>query len=197
MSQSAELDTTNPPASGAVRLDRYPAAFDRGRPRWVEAIWILTQMLLGPSVVPAVVRVLALRSFGARVGRGVTVKPGVKVKFPWRLEVGNHCWIGERAWLDNLAEIRIGDHCCVSQGAYLCTGSHDWSRPSFDLIVAPIILEEGTWIAACAVVGPGVTAGRGSVLALGSVATRDLLPWQVHQGVPASPVKRRCMAQER
>jgi putative colanic acid biosynthesis acetyltransferase WcaF len=184
--------------SGRVRLDLYSASgFDRGRPAWVEAMWQLAQLLLvsSPLSVTAV-RVLVLRLFGARIGQGVTIKPGVRVKFPWRLQVGDHCWIGEDVWLDNLAEIRVGNHCCLSQGAYLCTGSHDWGRARFDLVVKPILLEDGVWIAARSVVGPGVTAGRGAILGLGSVATRDLLPWHVYQGLPAKSVKRRRIAPE-
>jgi putative colanic acid biosynthesis acetyltransferase WcaF len=183
------------PEGRAVRLDLYDAkAFDRGRPRWFEALWLLAQsVFLDPPVWGSRLRVLVLRSFGARIGQGVTVKPGVRVKFPWRLQIGDHCWIGEDVWLDNLAEIRIGDHCCLSQAVYLCTGSHDWSRIGFDLMVKPIVLENEVWLAARSIVGPGATAGRGAVLALGSVATCDLLPWHIHQGVPASPVKPRRM----
>jgi putative colanic acid biosynthesis acetyltransferase WcaF len=182
-------------ANPAMRLDRYSArTFDRGRSFWIEAAWQLTQTLLVTSPFSfSALRIFALRLFGAHIGRGVTIKPGVRVKFPWRLRIGDHCWIGECVWLDNLAEIRIGNHCCLSQGAYLCTGSHDWRKTSFDLIVKPITLEDGVWLAAQSLVGPGVVAKRGAVLSLGSVATSDLLLQHVHQGVPAVPVKpRRC-----
>jgi putative colanic acid biosynthesis acetyltransferase WcaF len=181
-----------------VRLDLYSAeGFDRGRSAWVEALWLLVQRVFLTSPLWGMqLRILVLRLFGARIGRGVTIKPGVRVKFPWRLQVGNHCWIGECVWLDNLAEIRIGNHCCLSQGAYLCTGSHDWRRVRFDLVVKPIALEDEVWLAARSVVGPGVTARRGAVLSLGSVATRDLLPWHIHQGVPARPAKPRCIVPE-
>jgi putative colanic acid biosynthesis acetyltransferase WcaF len=181
------------PEEETVRLDLYDSkGFDRGRPRWLEAAWLLTQsVFLAPPFWGTRLRGFVLRLFGARIGRGVTIKPGVRVKFPWRLQVGDHCWIGEDVWLDNLAEIRIGDHCCLSQAVYLCTGSHDWSRVGFDLMVKPITLENEVWLAARSVVGPGVTAGRGAVLALGSVATCDLLPRHIHQGVPALPVKPR------
>lgn len=182
-----------PSVAGAMRLDLYNAgSFDRGRPRWLEALWLLAQsILLASPLWGRRLRVAVLRSFGARIGRGVTIKPGVRVKFPWRLQIGDHCWIGEDVWLDNLAEIRIGNHCCLSQGAYLCTGSHDWNRIQFDLIVKPIVLEDEVWLAARSMIGPGVTVGRGAVLALGSAATGDLLPWRIHQGVPAVPVKLR------
>jgi putative colanic acid biosynthesis acetyltransferase WcaF len=121
----------------------------------------------------------------------VDIKPGVRIKFPWRLKIGDHSWIGEDVWIDNLAEVSIGSHCCISQGAYLCTGSHDWTKSSFDLIIRSIHLGDRSWIAARCVVGPGVRAGEGSVLALGSVATEDLAPWSIYTGSPATLTKTR------
>lgn len=179
-----------------MRLDLYrPTGFDRGRPFYIEAVWQIAQILMVRSPLSCSwLRGAALKLFGAKIGRGVTIRAGVRVKFPWRLRVGDHCWIGEDAWLDNLAEICIGSHCCISQGAYLCTGSHDRRKSSFDLIVRPITLEDEVWLAARSVVGPGVICGRGAVLALGSVAVRNLLPQHIHQGVPALPLKSRHMA---
>jgi putative colanic acid biosynthesis acetyltransferase WcaF len=137
------------------------------------------------------VKVVVLRAFGASIGGGVRIKPGVKVKFPWRLTVGDHCWLGEDLWIDNLAEVRIGAHCCLSQGVYLCTGSHDWSRDTFDLITGPIIVQDHAWIGAKAVVAPGLTVGEGAVLGLGSVATHSLDPWTIYLGSPAKPNRQR------
>jgi putative colanic acid biosynthesis acetyltransferase WcaF len=119
------------------------------------------------------------------------MKPGVRVKFPWRLTLADDVWIGEDAWIDNLADVEIGANVCVSQGAYLCTGSHDWSVSTFDLITEPIRIEGGAWIAAKAVVGPGVTVGSGAVLTLGSMAFSDLEPWTIYAGTPARPIKAR------
>jgi putative colanic acid biosynthesis acetyltransferase WcaF len=176
-----------------MRLDVYSTGgFSRGRPAWLEALWLLAQPLFLSSPLPGSrLRVLLLRLFGARIGTGVTIKPGVRVKFPWRLLVGDHSWVGEDVWLDNLAEIRIGSHCCLSQGAYLCTGSHDWSNPGFTLVTKSIVLEDQVWLSARSIVGPGVTVGEGAVLALGSIATRDLARWHIHQGAPAIPLKPR------
>jgi putative colanic acid biosynthesis acetyltransferase WcaF len=172
-----------------------PGAFARDRPAIVEALWLAVQALLVSSWLPGSShRRALLRAFGATIGARVILKPGIRVKFPWRLSIGDNSWIGERAWIDNLAEVRIGADCCVSQGAYLCTGSHDWSQPGFDLITAPITLEPGAWIGARASVGPGVTIGRGAVLGLGSVATRDLDAWTVYAGVPAIAVRQRIIA---
>lgn len=171
-----------------------PREFTRGRSALTELVWIVVQALFVSSFIPGSWhRVMLLSVFGARIGDRVVIKPGVRVKFPWRLSVGDHSWIGEGAWIDNLAPVSIGKDCCVSQDAYLCTGSHDWSAPGFDLITAPITLEPGAWVAARATVGPGVTMGRGSVLGLGSVATRDLEPWTVYAGVPATAIKQRAI----
>lgn len=180
-------------AAPEVRLELFQnAAFDRQRAAYVEALWVLVQAALVRSFIPGSAhRRFLLRLFGARVGRGVVVKPGVRVKFPWKLEVGDHSWIGEGVWIDNLAPVRIGANCCISQEAYLCTGSHDWSKPSFDLIVRPIELADGAWVAARALVGPGVTVGEGAVLLLGSVARKSLEPWTIYSGNPAQPVRKR------
>jgi putative colanic acid biosynthesis acetyltransferase WcaF len=170
--------------------------FSRGRPAVIEALWLVVQWLFVTSWLPGSAhRRLLLRLFGARIGKGVVIKQGVRVKFPWRLSVGDHTWIGEDVWVDNLALVTIGADCCLSQGVYLCTGSHDWSRSSFDLITRPIVIDDGAWIAARAIVGPGVVVGLGAVLGLGSTASRDLAPWQVYLGVPARPVAERHVRQ--
>jgi putative colanic acid biosynthesis acetyltransferase WcaF len=168
--------------------------FLRGRPRIVEALWLLAQWALVASWIPGTThRRWLLRVFGAKIGEGVQIKPGVRVKFPWRLEVGDHSWLGEDVWIDNLDKVSIGANCCISQGAYLCTGSHDWSRSTFDLITGPIRINDGAWIAARSSIGPGVTVGEGAVLCLGSVANKDLQPWSIYLGVPAVYLRTRVI----
>jgi putative colanic acid biosynthesis acetyltransferase WcaF len=172
--------------------------FDRGRSALTEAIWLVCSAAFVKSWIPGSVhRRLILRVFGAHIGAHVIIKPGVRIKFPWRLEIGNHAWIGEDVWIDNLAMVRIGSNCCLSQGAYICTGSHDWSAAAFDLRTKPVTIEDSAWIAAKSVVSPGVTVGEGAVLALGSVATSDLNAWGIYRGLPASLVKQRVVGKQR
>ena len=175
------------------RLKDYSAPnFSRGLPAFVEALWIIVQWLLVACDLPGSAhRKFLLRLFGARIGRGVVIKAGVRIKFPWRLQVGDYSWIGENSWIDNLGIVTIGSNVCVSQNAYLCTGSHDWNSPTFDLVVKPIMIEDGAWIAAQSTVGPGVTVGEGAVLGLGSTTSKDLLPWCVYAGAPAEFVRKR------
>ncbi len=166
--------------------------FCRGRSAVTEALWIILQTLFVRSFFPGSgIRIALLRLFGAQIGRRVTIKPGVRVKFPWRLRVADQVWIGEGVWIDNLADVTLRMNSCLSQGAYLCTGSHDWSSGAFDLITRPIVIGESAWIAAKATVGPGVTVGEGAVLTLGGVAISNLEPWVVYSGVPAQPVRAR------
>jgi len=169
--------------------------FRRGRSRLVELLWIvLGGVVLGGAIPGSRQRVAILRLFGASIGQGVVLKPGIRVKFPWRLTIGDHSWIGESVWIDNLAPVEIGAHVCVSQGAYLCTGSHDRTKSTFDLITRPIRLENGSWVGAMACVAPGVTLGAESVLAMGSVATRDIAPGMIAQGNPANATRPRHAA---
>ncbi len=124
--------------------------YSPGRSRLVQAAWFFFGLpLLSCRIIPfSSFRRLLLRLFGARVGAGAVLKPGVRVKYPWLLAVGSHAWIGEDCWIDNLAKVEIGSNACVSQGAYLCTGNHDWSDPRFGLIVKPITLGDGSWVGA-------------------------------------------------
>lgn len=158
-------------------------------------LWYFVNVLffINPLCPASRLKVFLLRLFGARVGVGVNIKPAINIKYPWKLSIGNHCWIGERAWIDNLAEINIGDNCCISQGAMLLCGNHNFKSETFDLITLPITLEEGVWIGAHSIVCPGVTCKSHSVLAVNSVATRDMEAYHIYQGNPAQKVKERMI----
>jgi putative colanic acid biosynthesis acetyltransferase WcaF len=169
--------------------------FDRGAGTLKESLWLFVSLILFqlcPLKLSAL-KAAVLRWFGASVGRGVVFKPGVKITFPWKLTVGDHVWLGEEAWLLNLAPITIGSHVCVSQRAFLCTGNHDYKSPTFDLITEPIRVEQGAWIGANVFVGPGVTIGSHAVLTAGSVAGKDVEPFAIYQGNPAERVRERVV----
>ena len=134
-----------------------------------------------------------LRLFGARVGVGAVIKPCVNIKYPWNLTLGDYVWIGESVWIDNLDQVQIDSHACVSQGALLLTGNHDFTKASFDLITKPIFIGAGAWVGAQALVCPGVTLGEHAVLTAKSNATKDLDPFGVYAGNPAVKVKDRII----
>jgi putative colanic acid biosynthesis acetyltransferase WcaF len=161
----------------------------------MQGLWFLVGLpLLRASWIPfSGMRRELLCLFGAKISRGVIIKPGVRVKYPWRLQVGEHCWIGEDVWIDNLARVEIGANVCISQGAYLCTGNHDWSDPAFGLLIRPIVIREGGWVGAKATICPGVEMGPGAVAAAGSVVTERLEPYTVYAGNPAKVWKTRII----
>lgn len=138
---------------------------------------------------------LLLRLFGAAVGSGVVIKPFVKIKYPWFLSVGDFAWIGERVWIDNLAMVTIGSQSCLSQGAYIFCGNHNYTAAEFTLMIKPVTLEEGVWIGAKAVVCPGIHAGKYAVLTAGSVATKNLEANGIYNGNPATMQKTREIVQ--
>lgn len=171
--------------------------FDPGRGVLVRILWCFASSLffLSALPIPFSLKRSLLVLFGAQIGDGVVIKPRVNIKYPWNLQIGAHSWIGEGVWLDSLTMIHIGDNVCISQGAYLCTGNHDWSSAKFGLIVKPIVVEKNVWIAARASVGPGVTIRNGAILGFGAVACRDLDAWSIYTGNPAVKIRPRTLSE--
>lgn len=154
-------------------------------------LWFYINALIFKSALfpSSKLKVQLLRLFGARVGKQVVIRPGVNIKHPWLLQIGDHSWIGENVWIDNLVSVRIGSNVCISQGGLLLTGSHNYKDPSFGLITGSINLEDGVWIGAKAIVNHGITAGSHAVLSAGSVANKNLEPWTIYQGNPAVKIR--------
>ena len=121
----------------------------------------------------------------------MVIKPGVRVKYPWLLRIGNHCWLGEDCWIDNLVDVSLGNDVCIPQGAYLCTGNHDWSDPAFGLIAKSIVIHDSAWVGAKAFVAPGVVLGEAAIAAAGSVIYKNIPDFQIHAGNPAAFIRYR------
>jgi putative colanic acid biosynthesis acetyltransferase WcaF len=167
--------------------------FGRGRGLVVVCLWSALAPLGASWFLPSRWRVWLLRLFGAQIGNGVLIKAHVRVRYPWRLRIGEHSWIGDGCWIDNWAPVTIGKNVCLSQSAYLCTGNHDWSDPSFAIAPQPITIGDGVWVGAHAVLGPGVQMGTGSIAAIGSVVTRSIPDWEIHAGNPSTMQRVRLM----
>lgn len=142
---------------------------------------------------PVLFKLVILRTFGAKIGKGVVIKPNVNIKYPWFLEVEDYAWIGEEVWIDNLVMVKIGQSACLSQGAMLLTGNHDFTKSTFDLITGEIHIEEGAWIGAKSIVGPGVIVGSHAVLSGLSFASKSLKPYSIYRGNPADFIKNRAV----
>lgn len=167
--------------------------FDTGAGAVKRLIWYLVNAVFFNShaLLPYSLKASILRIFGAKIGKGVAIKPHVNIKYPWKLTIGDYAWIGEGVWIDNLDQVTIGANACISQGALLLSGNHDYSKSTFDLIIKPIVIEEGAWIGAKSIVTQGVTVGNHAVLTAGSLASSDLEPFGIYRGNPAVKVKTR------
>ena len=130
-------------------------------------------------------RKFILRSFGANFGAGGRLKPYLSISYPWNLVVGDHCWLGESVWIDCLARVEVGHNVCISQGSYLCTGNHDYKKPTFDLRLGPILIDAEVWIGAKSILAPSSIIGKGSVVCIGSVVTGSVHPYSIVRGNPA------------
>ncbi len=173
-----------------VSLREYSTkGYDSG-PRWRRTVWLLISRVFFESFFPwpSSFKSSILRLYGANIGSRVVIKPQVKFKYPWHLDIGDDCWIGEQVWIDNVAHVSLSDNVVLSQGAYLLTGNHDYNSRTFDLTAAPISIESGAWIAAMAIVGPGTLVKRLAVVCAGSVATGELSECGVYRGNPASQI---------
>jgi len=150
------------------------ATFSRGASRGTEALWwVVRSLLFAPWLpLPSRLKVAALRSFGARVGQGVVIRSRVNITFPWKLEIGDQVWLGDEVLILSLARVTIGSNVCISQRAFLCTGSHDFKSETFDLITRPIEIGDGCWIAAQAFIGPGVVLPPGTMVKAGAVVKK-------------------------
>lgn len=137
------------------------------------------------------IKITLLRAFGAKIGKGLIIKNNVCIKYPWKITIGDYVWLGENCWIDNLDYVTIGNNVCISQGALILTGNHDYTLPSFDYRNAPINIEEGAWIGAKSIVCPGITIKSHAILTVGSVATKDMEAYRIYQGNPALIVRMR------
>jgi putative colanic acid biosynthesis acetyltransferase WcaF len=179
-----------------VQLDAYQN--DHYHPGHVfkRALWYVVGSLVFESAIFPVSgpKAFLLRLFGARVGKGLIIKPRVQIKYPWLLVIGDHVWIGERVWIDNLAPVIVGSHVCISQQAMLLTGNHDYNSVQFNLRVEPITLDDGVWVAARSLVLPGTKAGAHTVIGAGAVVRGTLEPFTVYFGNPARAVSKRSLS---
>jgi len=159
------------------------------------AIWFFfNAFFLRNSFNPFIgIKRFILRMFGAKIGKGVVIKPGVNIKYPWFLEIGSNSWIGENVWIDNLGKTIIGNDVCLSQGALLLSGNHDYKKSSFNLIVGEITIEDGVWIGAKTVVTGNVVVKTHAILTAGSVASNDLDAYKIYKGNPAIFLRDRKM----
>jgi len=159
-------------------------------------LWYFTNIFFFKSSlpIPSKFKVSLLRLFGAKIGNGVIIKPNVNIKYPWFLEIGDNVWIGEDVWIDNLALVKVGNNVCISQGAYILTGNHDYKKESFDLIIKPVIIEDGVWVGAKSIVCPGTILKEHSVLSVGSVFSGISEPWTIYRGNPAIPIRKRVIS---
>jgi putative colanic acid biosynthesis acetyltransferase WcaF len=179
----------------SVNLSQYNNSWYRPGGKLKRAFWYLINALFIKSSLPypLALKRFCLRSFGAKVGKNLILKPTANIKFPWFLELGDNVWIGEGVWIDNLASVKIGNNVCLSQGAYILTGNHDYKKVTFDLIVLPVVIEDGVWVGAKAIVCPGATLHNHSVITAGSVISQDAKAWTIYSGNLASAVRERVI----
>ena len=162
--------------------------YSHGKSKWTYMLWHFVNTLifrnaLNPS---SKLRAMILRAFGAKIGKGVVMnKPNINIKYPWKLTIGDHVWLGENCWIYNMDQVTIGNNVNIAQGVMLLTGNHNFKSTRFEVFTKPIRIEDGVFLGAMSVVAPGVTCGSHAVLSVNSVALKDLKPYTIYIGNPA------------
>ena len=180
---------------------RMPPGF-RGKPAWyVQWWWVVQGTLFGLS--PQFMygwRNWLLKMFGAKIGKGVLVRPSVRITYPWKVSIGDWSWVGDGAVIYSLERISIGSNVSISQRCYLCAGSHDYTKRDFPFVLdaekTRIVVEDEAWLANDVFVGPGVTIGMGAVVGARSSVFKSLPPMMVCRGSPAEVKKPRGLSQD-
>jgi putative colanic acid biosynthesis acetyltransferase WcaF len=181
---------------GKVDLSTFEISwYDVGASRLKRIAWYFTNVLffMNPLFPFVGIKPKILRWFGAEVGKRVVFHTNVNIKYPWKLSIGDYCWIGEGVWIDNLDQVSIGNHVVISQGALILGGDHNYKKTDFPTELGEIVLEDGCWIGAKAVVTRRVTVGSHALLTVGSMASKDLEPYGIYQGNPAVKVRERVI----
>ena len=191
------MNQNTPAESAHVDLSKFDgSSLDRGRSRIFEALWWGARVLIVQTGAPwpSVIRARLLRIFGAKVGHSVYIRPGLRVHFPWKLEIGNNVWIGENTTILNLETVVLEDNTALAHEVYLAAAGHDIRSRSFDYANLPIRIRSGSWVATRAYIGPGVTVGPGAVVAASACVVSDVLENEIVGGVPAKVIGQREIA---
>lgn len=136
-------------------------------------------------------RVAILRVFGANIEWSCSISGGAEIVDPWNLTMGELSSIDKQCCIRCRGKVIIGKRCCISRGVDLLSGSHNIMSPNFEMVTAPIVIEDNVWIATKAMIGKGVTIGEGAVIASMSNVIKDVEPWTVVGGNPAKFIKKR------
>jgi len=165
----------------------------RGKSKVTVQIWWIVQSIffkMSPQVMYGWRRFL-LRAFGAKIGKGVIIRPSTQITYPWKISIGDYSWIGDEVVLYSLGDIEIGSNTVISQRSYICTGSHYYDSENFDIYSQKITIGDKCWLATDVYVAPGITIGNFTVIGARSSVFKDLPSNKVCIGNPAKPFKDR------
>lgn len=188
--QDVPLDSEDVPVINLADAPGEREAWDR--PRVVVYLWAICELLFVTNAwqISSALRIWILRKFGAEIGRGVIFRPRTRVKFPWKLHIGDRSWVGEGVWFHNQDHIYLGHDVVISQETFLTTGSHAHRR-NMALITRPIRIDEGAWITSRCVVLGGARIGRSALVHPLTVVAGVVHPNTVVAGPHAQSIGRR------
>ena len=165
--------------------------------RFARILWCVINATLFQITPTNIMRIAWLKLFGAKLQWNHVIYPSARIFAPWNLSITTGSVIGPRVEIYNKESVSLGTGVVISQDAFVCTASHDVASPTLALLTQPIVIEDNVWIGARAIVLPGVTLHKASVVGAGAVVTKDVGEWNVVGGNPAIVIKKRTLAEEK
>lgn len=175
-----------------LKTFKLPSNFRGKSALYVQLWWFTYAVFFKPS--PQVFygwRRFILRSFGAKIGKKVIIRPSAQITYPWKVSIGDYSWIGDNVVLYSLGSITIGCNSVISQRSYLCTGSHNYTKSDFPIYAKEIIIKDNCWLATDVFVSPGITINEGTIVGARSTVLNNLDSYSVYVGLPAKFIKKR------
>ena len=159
-----------------VRNDLFqPTGYDRGRSKFVEILWYFAKVwfFLSPWPWPNSLKRYLLIKFGAKVGKKPYIRPRVSIHCPWKLTIGDYCWIGDNCEILNLERVTLEDHVALAHEVYIAAASHNIRSKTMAYANKPVLIKRGTWVATRTLIGPGVIIGENCVVGAGSIVLKS------------------------
>lgn len=125
---------------------------------------------------------------GVRMGAKSTIHVGAKFYTPRGVRIGEGTLVGDHAVLDGRAPLIIGNHVDIASQVMIYNSEHDIASDDFGPIEAKTTIEDYVFIGPRAIILPGVTVGKGAVVAAGAVVTKDVPAGSIVGGVPAKVI---------
>lgn len=138
------------------------------------------------------IRTAVLKMVLNHIGNGCAIKRNVDIRTPPNITIGKHSTVNKRVLLEGRGgKLVIGDNVDIAQDVQIWTLQHDYNSPDYKAVGDNVIIGDYAWIGTRSIILPGVTIGKGAVVAAGAIVTHDIPSYTIVGGIPAKKIGNR------